>query len=270
MRPLPLRGRVCWPIALALGITLCPLSGRPIPAAVAQTAPADAPRIVVRPADPYVAFVTEAAARFGIPERWIRVVMRAESAGDVHAVSPVGAIGLMQLMPATWAEMRARYRLGTDPFDPRDNILAGAAYLREMHDRFGSPGFLAAYNAGPARYLASRTTGRPLPLETRLYLARLAPLLGDGVPSDVRNSAVAAAPDPLAWTRSPLFVAPSNHDLPDRSTTLAAPSDGSRRAKATPSKRSVRSPANSRETDVQTTDQTSPEPMFVSRTEAPQ
>src|SRR3546814_10072998 len=73
---------------------------------------------------------------------WIRAVMRVESRGDARAISPKGAIGLMQVMPATWTEMRTRYALGPDPYDPRDNILAGAAYLREMHDRYGSPGFL--------------------------------------------------------------------------------------------------------------------------------
>ena len=65
----------------------------------------------------------------------------------------------MQIMPQTWAELRARYGLGTDPYDPHDNILAGAAYIRELHDRYGAPGFLAAYNAGPGRYEASSGDG---------------------------------------------------------------------------------------------------------------
>src|SRR3546814_3022380 len=87
--------------------------------------------------------------------------MRVESRGDVRAVSPKGAMGLMQLMPDTWASLRVRLGLGANPYDPRDNILAGAAYLREMHDRYGSPGFLAAYNAGPGRY-EEYLAGRPL------------------------------------------------------------------------------------------------------------
>src|SRR3546814_19834934 len=78
-----------------------------------------------------------------------RSVMRVESRVDVRAVSPKGAMGLRRLMPDTWASLRVRLGLGANPYDPRDNILAGAAYLREMHDRYGSPGFLAAYNAGP-------------------------------------------------------------------------------------------------------------------------
>ena len=61
-------------------------------------------------------------------------------------------MGLMQLMPGTWVELGVRYGLGPDSFDPRDNVFAGTAYLREMHDRFASAGFLAAYHAGPSRY----------------------------------------------------------------------------------------------------------------------
>ena len=152
---------------------------------------------------PYAAFVAEAARRFGVPERWIWAVMRIESRGRVRAVSSKGAMGLMQIMPDTWIELRARYRLGADAYDPRDNILAGAAYLREMHDRFGAPGFLAAYNAGPARYDDYLSSGRPLPAETIAYVAALAPLIGSHpLPGDVVTAA-----DPFAWLRSPLFVA---------------------------------------------------------------
>jgi soluble lytic murein transglycosylase-like protein len=132
--------------------------------------------------------------------------MGAESAGDPRAVSRKGAMGLMQIMPDTWSELRARYGLGHDPFDPHDNILAGAAYLREMHDRYGSPGFLAAYNAGPQRYEEYLAGARALPAETRAYVAVLAPLIG-GKPLD---DAASISSDPLAWTRSPLFVVRAN------------------------------------------------------------
>src|SRR3546814_14064344 len=88
---------------------------------------------------PCAVHIEEAVRRFGIPAAWIRAVMRAESAGDVRAISSAGAMGLMQIMPDTWAELRVRHRLGRDPYDPRDNILAGAAYLREMYDRYGPP-----------------------------------------------------------------------------------------------------------------------------------
>ncbi|WP_299174793.1 lytic transglycosylase domain-containing protein [uncultured Brevundimonas sp.] len=154
-------------------------------------------------ADPYAAHIAEAAQRFGIPAAWIRAVMRVESANQVRAISPKGAMGLMQIMPATWAELRARHRLGSDPYDPRDNILAGAAYLRELHDRYGSPGFLAAYNAGPGRY-EEHLAGRPLPTETRAYVATLAPLIGGG---DSTGPVEVAVADPLSWTGAPLFVA---------------------------------------------------------------
>lgn len=126
----------------------------------------------------HAAEITAASQRFGIPEAWIRAVMRVESAGDRHALSHRGAMGLMQVMPATWAGLRAQHGLGADPFVPQDNILAGAAYLREMLDRFGSvPLMLAAYNAGPRRVELHLATGQPLPAETRAYVAALAPLL---------------------------------------------------------------------------------------------
>jgi soluble lytic murein transglycosylase-like protein len=117
--------------------------------------------------------IETAAARFGLPGELVRAVIAAESDGRPDAVSSAGAVGLMQLMPATWAMLRARLGLGPDPFDPADNILAGAAYLRELLDRYGDPGFLAAYNAGPGRYEES-LAGRPLPAETRAYVARIA------------------------------------------------------------------------------------------------
>jgi hypothetical protein len=167
----------------------------------AQTVSAERPSRV----DPYATFITEAAQRFGVPERWIRAVMRVESAGDVRAISSAGAMGLMQIMPTTWADLRARHRLGANPYDPRDNIQAGAAYLREMHDRYGSPGFLAAYNAGPGRY-EEYLSGRPLPAETRAYVAALAATIGG---ADALAPLTVAAADPSAWTRSPLFIVQS-------------------------------------------------------------
>ena len=120
-------------------------------------------------------FVLEASQRYGVPVAWIEKVMSAESAGRTELggrpiVSRAGAMGLMQLMPATWAAMRAACRLGTDPFDPHDNILAGTAYLRLLYARFGYPGLFGAYNAGPGRYAAHLASGEPLPAETIGYL----------------------------------------------------------------------------------------------------
>ncbi|MEQ7874249.1 lytic transglycosylase domain-containing protein [Sphingomonas sp. ASV193] len=127
------------------------------------------------PVDQWAAEIERASARFAIPQGWIRAVMRAESGGHPWrrgrpVVSRAGAMGLMQIMPGTWDEVRRQHGLGADPFDPADNIYAGTAYLRAMYDRFGYPGMLAAYNAGPGRYTASRREGRPLPAETRAYV----------------------------------------------------------------------------------------------------
>jgi len=131
--------------------------------------------------------------------------MRAESFGAVHAILPKGAMGLMQIMLATWAGLRRRYRLGAEPYDAHYNIIAGAAYLRELHDRYGASGFLAAYNACPARSEDHLATGRPLPMETQRYLARLAPIVGGSAP----DSAVPLASIVRSWTEASLFVARS-------------------------------------------------------------
>lgn len=124
--------------------------------------------------------IAEAARRFGIPVGWIEAVIEAESGGrallnGTPITSSAGAMGLMQLMPATYAELRDRYTLGPDPHDPRNNILAGTAYLHEMRERFGFPGLFAAYHAGPTRYEAYLKGDERLPEETRIYLATLLP-----------------------------------------------------------------------------------------------
>ncbi|MBP2434120.1 lytic transglycosylase domain-containing protein [Bradyrhizobium elkanii] len=131
-----------------------------------------------RAVDSHADFVEQAALRFGVPLHWIRAVINVESAGDVRARSPKGAMGLMQIMPEAWAELRLRYDLGNDPYDPHDNILAGTAYLRELFDRYGSPGFLAAYNAD---LLATRSISpavhcllRPKPICRGLHLSSAA------------------------------------------------------------------------------------------------
>ena len=191
--------RPAWHYAILLlagALSVCIGSG----VAVAQSAP------VERPADahPYAAHIAEASQRFGIPEHWIRAVLRAESAGDVRAVSSAGAMGLMQVMPDTWAGLRVRHGLGRDPYDPRDNILAGTAYLREMFDRYGNvAAMLAAYNAGPGRYDEYLATGRTLPAETRAYVAALAPILGGATATEPPSS---APPPPPDWRETPLFV----------------------------------------------------------------
>jgi hypothetical protein len=154
------------------------------------------------PADRFAQFITEASDRFSVSAHWICAVMQVESGGDEHALSPRGAMGLMQIMPGTWADLRTRYGLGLDPFEPHDNILAGTAYLKKMHDRFGSAGFLAAYNARPLRYEQHLTTGRLLPAETLAYVAAVTSLVAseriDGDSTRGRRA--------VAWRQASLFV----------------------------------------------------------------
>lgn len=124
-------------------------------------------------------YIAEASYRFGVPEAWIAAAMQAESFGLTHLngrpiTSRTGAMGLMQLMPNTWNDLRRQQHLGYDPYDPHDNILAGAAYLKAMYDRYGYPGLFAAYNTGPQRYEQHMHGGKPLPAETRAYIAKLA------------------------------------------------------------------------------------------------
>jgi membrane-bound lytic murein transglycosylase B len=155
-----------------------------------------------RRAGSFANLIEEASRRFAIPAHWIRAVMTVESAGDVRARSPKGAMGLMQIMPETWADLRMRYRLGSDPYDSRDNILAGAAYLHELHDRYGSPGFPAAYNAGPGRY-EQYLAGRTLPAETRAYVATLAPSFGG---AELTSPLSVATVHAKLWIEAPLFI----------------------------------------------------------------
>jgi soluble lytic murein transglycosylase-like protein len=108
----------------------------------------------------------------------------------------------MQLMPGIWVELSVRNGLGLDPFDPRDNILAGTAYLKEMHDPFGSTGFLAAYHAGPSRYEQHLATGQPLPPETVACVTAVTPLLADEQDEHAAFRIRRAA----RWREAPLFV----------------------------------------------------------------
>jgi len=140
------------------------------------------------PSDPWGPYVVEASRRFDVPPSWIRNVMHVESGGNLYVqgqlvTSGVGAMGLMQLMPQTYQELESQYGLGDDPYNPHDNIMAGTAYLREMYDLFGSPGFLAAYNAGPQRLNQYLTDGRPLPAETTHYLAMIEPNIQGDMPT---------------------------------------------------------------------------------------
>ena len=175
-------------------------------------------------AHPYAAHVAEAAQRFGLPEAWIWAVMRAESNGDPAAISRAGAMGLMQIMPGTWGQLTARYGLGDNPWDVRPNIHAGAAYLREMVDRYRDlPTALAAYNAGPGRVDDWRQRGRALPAETIAYVAKIAPMVGrSGIASPAVVPAAPRAPAAPSWRDAALFALGGDSAL-DGGETAADP-----------------------------------------------
>lgn len=133
--------------------------------------------------------IASAALRLDLPEGWLHSVIHAESGGcstmnGEPTVSSAGAMGLMQLMPRTWASYRERLQLGDDPHEPHDNILARSAYLRDLYDRYGWPGALAAYHAGPTRYDEHLSADRPLPQATLAYLAFVDRLIADRAPLD--------------------------------------------------------------------------------------
>ncbi|MBL9071855.1 MAG: lytic transglycosylase domain-containing protein [Sphingopyxis sp.] len=168
-------------------------------------------------------FVEEASRRFGVPARWIKRVMMAESGGRTMfrgrpTTSSAGAMGLMQLMPGTWADMRRRLGLGSDPHDPRDNIMAGTLYLRLMHDRFGYPGLFGAYNAGPARYAAYLGGRQQLPAETRAYMMK------------VTDSGANPSIVPAAKLRRSVSAAPRADDIGVRSGGLPRPEEAARKS----------------------------------------
>jgi hypothetical protein len=124
-------------------------------------------------------FITEASRRFGVPISWVRAVMQIESGGrtmlgeGLPMTSSQGAMGLMQLMPETYEDMRRAYGLGKDPYDPHDNIIAGTAYLRFLRGKYGYPQMFAAYNDGPGNLEARLKNGHMLPMETQLYLVNV-------------------------------------------------------------------------------------------------
>jgi len=164
------------------------------------------------PRDPFYDAISEATTRFGIPAAWIRAVIRVESGGDPRAVSPVGAMGLMQVMPSTWAALTARHGLGRDPFDTRANILAGTAYLREL--------------IGVGAWRARGRLSQPKPVA---FVPRITPLMG--APGGMGTAAmpIPAAP---SWRAAGLLAqrngdanpvstnAPASHDI----ATPASPS----------------------------------------------
>ncbi|MDC7675518.1 lytic transglycosylase domain-containing protein [Asticcacaulis machinosus] len=205
--------RPCYLLSLIMAI-----NGLEAPPATAQT---------------YAAEIHAAAQRFGVHRAWIEAVIRIESDGRPDARSAKGAVGLMQLMPETFAEIRHRYRLPNDIAEPRTNILAGTAYLRELFDLYGVPGAFAAYNAGPHRYDQYLLGVRHLPPETRLYVDQIASLTG------ISNTRLKADPDQNIsdnWSRSSLFPTPEPEPKPhsQRQRTVKAADDSETEAPEDP------------------------------------
>ena len=171
-----------------------PIVRRPtLPQLLSQPAPAPAPVVpsaydqesAMTPTqllDRWDGVITEASRRFQIPKAWIRAVMRQESGGRTMRgegkpiVSRAGAIGPMQVLPGTYVEMAVQHKLGDNPFEPRDNIMAGTAYLSWLHRKYGYPAMFAGYNAGPGR-LENHLKGARLPAETRAYVGSIAKTL---------------------------------------------------------------------------------------------
>jgi membrane-bound lytic murein transglycosylase B len=154
--------------------------------------------------------IAEASNQFGVPQSWLRAVMQLESAGHTMLnekqpiKSTMGAMGLMQLMPETYAEMQRQLKLGNDPYDPHDNVFAAAAYLRWLHDRYGYPNMFAAYNDGPGNLEARLFDAGLLPRETQVYMSRIT-----GVPVDQIQIGPARPPNLVKFTQvdgSPVYI----------------------------------------------------------------
>ena len=170
--------------------------------------------------------ILQASHRFKVPAEWLRAVMRQESGGrtmlaeNLPIVSSTGAMGIMQVMPGTYTEMATQYGLGTDPYNPRDNINAGAGYLKWLHGKYGYPAMFAAYNDGPGNLDAFLTQGRDLPDETHNYVNGISKMLGqpanqldrlatarftrpDGTPIEIDTRSVSAVRAPFPGEYAP-------------------------------------------------------------------
>lgn len=176
--------------------------------------------------------VNKAARRAGVPVAWVNAVMRVESGGRTMLtqtqpmVSSKGALGLMQVLPGTYQEMRGQYRLGADPFNPNDNIKAGAGYLRWLRGKYGYPFLFAAYNAGPGQVDDVLGGSKTLPAETRTYVARIGAILGKSIDGAAIDAVKLTRPDGTPVLVDPLAVsairAPIDGEYPDGVQTVLA------------------------------------------------
>lgn len=173
------QGRVSGPQTTARPRVLVELIGKPVvvqPSAYDEESTMTPAELLNR----WNGFIGEASKRFHVPAAWIRTVMAHESGGrtmlgeNQPIISSAGAVGLMQVLPQTYGEMAAAHKLGSNPFDAHDNIMAGAAYLRWLHQKYGYPAMFAAYNAGPGRLEDHLQNGVTLPAETRAYVSGIA------------------------------------------------------------------------------------------------
>jgi soluble lytic murein transglycosylase-like protein len=162
--------------------------------------------------------IADASKRFSVPKDWIRAVMRMESGGRtmmgerLPITSTAGAVGIMQVMPDTYNDMRGPLRLGPDAYDPHDNVIAGTAYLKWLSGKYGNPGMFAAYNDGPGNWESFMADRHALPAETHAYVAGIARMIGgpdmasmthaqltrpDGTPVTIDAQGVSAVRAPL-------------------------------------------------------------------------
>jgi soluble lytic murein transglycosylase-like protein len=143
----------------------------PEPEAPPEPAPVAAVAAPTPDGGPYGALIDKVAAEQGVNARLVRAVIQVESGYQERARSPKGAMGLMQLMPAT-----ARHYAVSDPYDPAANIEAGSKHLKALLERFPLALALAAYNAGETA--VQRFRGIPPFEETRAYVSRILDLVG--------------------------------------------------------------------------------------------
>lgn len=207
-------------VVLAFGIAVA----APVGLGAALVGADAAPRADVRSA--CASHAAEAALRSRLSETVLLRVMRVESRGRANAISPKGAMGCMQIMPATWRYLTGRHGLGADPWDPRFNMIGGALYLAEMARRFGFPGAYAAYNAGPERYARHVRGGASLPAETRAYMASLS----GNAPAPLARGDDKRPPTPR-WQEAGLFVGAAR---PSAAPTRATPKAARKSDKAVP------------------------------------
>lgn len=137
-------------------------------------------------------YVNEAANRYNVPHALVQSVLSQESGGKQNAVSSKGAGGYMQIMPDTYEELRPKHGLGPNRFDPRDNIIGGTAYMRQLYDQYGNwEDTLAAYNAGPGRLDRVKAGKSTLPTETQNYVPsvlRRAGMQGQGAGTTMQTT----------------------------------------------------------------------------------